>query len=60
MILASIQQVTELIVLKIARFAKNNYGINNLCLAGGVALNCVSNGKLLKKKSLKILGNCIR
>lgn len=43
---ASIQAVTEEIVLAIARDIRHAYGISNLCLAGGVALNCVANGKL--------------
>lgn len=42
----AIQQVTEDIVLKLARTAKQLTGSNNLCMAGGVALNCVANGKL--------------
>ena len=44
----AIQQVTEEIVLKIAQTAKELTGSNNLVMAGGVALNCVANGKLLK------------
>jgi len=44
----AIQQVTEEIVLRMAREAKRITGLNNLCMAGGVALNCVANGKLLK------------
>ena len=47
---ASIQVVTEEIVIKLARALKEETGIKNLCLAGGVALNCVANGKLLKEK----------
>jgi len=43
----AIQTVTEEIVLKIAQEAKRLTGAKNLCLAGGVALNCVANGKLL-------------
>jgi carbamoyltransferase len=43
---ASIQQVTERIVLQMARSARDRTGCENLCLAGGVALNCVANGKL--------------
>jgi carbamoyltransferase len=46
---ASVQAVTEEIVLRMARTAKNLTGEKNLCLAGGVALNCVANGKLLRK-----------
>lgn len=45
---ASIQAVTEEIVLKLTRSLAQETGINNLCLAGGVALNCVANGKLLR------------
>lgn len=47
-IAASIQAVTEEIVLKIARFLFREFKIPNLCMAGGVALNCVANGKILK------------
>jgi carbamoyltransferase len=45
---ASIQVVTEEVVLRMARTAKTLTGSRNLCLAGGVALNCVANGKLLR------------
>jgi len=48
-IAASIQAVTEEIVIKLARGIKQTTGLKNLCLAGGVALNCVANGKLLGK-----------
>lgn len=51
----AIQQVTEEIVLKMAREAKRITGSDNLTLAGGVALNCVANGKLLKEKIFKDL-----
>jgi carbamoyltransferase len=44
----SIQEVTEEIVLKLARFARDTTGKRNLCMAGGVALNCVANGVLLR------------
>lgn len=47
---ASIQLVTEEIVIKIARNIRQTTGLKNLCLAGGVALNCVANGKLLREK----------
>jgi len=50
---ASVQKVTEDIMLKIARNIRTEYGIENLCLAGGVALNCVANGKILKEKIFK-------
>jgi carbamoyltransferase len=46
---ASIQVVTEKAVLNLAREAKRSTGERHLCLAGGVALNCVANGKLLKE-----------
>jgi len=49
----SIQVVTEEIVLKIARFLKEKTGAEYLCLAGGVALNCVANGKLLRENIFK-------
>ncbi len=52
-IAASIQKVTEDILLKIVRNLKTEYKIQNLCLAGGVALNCVANGKILKEKIFK-------
>jgi len=47
---ASIQKVTEEIMIKMAKSIRDEYGIRNLCLAGGVALNCVANGKILKEK----------
>lgn len=47
---ASIQKVTEDIVIDIARGISKETGERNLCLAGGVALNCVANGILLRKK----------
>jgi len=46
---ASIQQVTEEIVLRLATSLRQQTGERNLCLAGGVALNCVANGKLLRE-----------
>ena len=49
-IAASIQKVTEEVMLTLAESLKNEYKISNLCLAGGVALNCVANGKILEKK----------
>ena len=45
---ASIQAVTEEIILKLANYVHKQTGMKNLCLAGGVALNCVSNGNILK------------
>lgn len=51
----SIQVVTEEIVLKIARNVHKELGVDYLCLAGGVALNCVSNGRLLREGPFKDL-----
>jgi carbamoyltransferase len=45
---ASVQQVCEEIMLRMARTAHRETGLPNLCLAGGVALNCVGNGKILR------------
>ena len=47
-IAASVQAVTEEIILRLTRSVAAEYGIPNLCLAGGVALNCVANGKILR------------
>jgi carbamoyltransferase len=47
-IAASVQEVTEIIVLKLTQSLAKETGIKNLCLAGGVALNCVANGKVLR------------
>tara|TARA_B110000240_G_C13482481_1_gene445913 strand:- start:125 stop:1963 length:1839 start_codon:yes stop_codon:yes gene_type:complete len=49
-IAASIQKVTEDIMIKLAKSLKEEFKLPNLCLAGGVALNCVANGKILKEK----------
>ena len=49
-IAASIQKVTEEIMIKLVKAIRKEYGIKNLCLAGGVALNCVANGKILQEK----------
>ena len=49
-IAASIQKVTEEIMIKLTKAIFKEYNIKNLCLAGGVALNCVANGKILKEK----------
>jgi carbamoyltransferase len=46
---ASIQAVTEEVVIKLAKGIRKSTGMKNLCLAGGVALNCVANGKLLRE-----------
>ena len=52
-IASSIQEVTEGIVLKLAKNLQKTTGEENVCLSGGVALNCVSNGKLLDKSGFK-------
>ena len=50
---ASIQAVTEEIVLRLAKHLASEYNIPNLCMAGGVALNCVANGKILRDGAFK-------
>jgi carbamoyltransferase len=52
-IACSVQKITEEIMVKLSSFAKKITGQNNLCLAGGVALNCVGNGKILSNKIFK-------
>lgn len=49
----SIQVVTEEILLKLTANIKSEFKIDNLCLAGGVALNCVANGKIIEQNSFK-------
>ena len=49
-IAASIQKVTEEVMVKLAKSLKKEFNLKNLCLAGGVALNCVANGKILSEK----------
>ena len=49
-IAASIQKVTEEVMIKLTKTLKEEFKISNLCLAGGVALNCVANGKILKEE----------
>ena len=46
---ASVQEVTEEVMLRMARHVHRETGMKNLCLAGGVALNCVGNGRLLRE-----------
>jgi len=46
---ASVQKVTEEVMLRMARHIRKETGQRNLCLAGGVALNCVANGKILRE-----------
>jgi carbamoyltransferase len=52
-IAASIQEVTEEIVLRLTKSVSKELNIKNLCMAGGVALNCVANGKILKSDTFK-------
>jgi len=48
-IAASVQKVTEDVMLKMARYLHRETGLRNLCLAGGVALNCVANGRIARE-----------
>ncbi len=50
---ASVQAVTEEVMLRMTRSLAQEYGIPNLCMAGGVALNCVANGKILRDGHFK-------
>lgn len=52
-IAASIQKVTEEVVLRLGRTVQKELGVDNLCLAGGVALNCVANGRLVREGPFK-------
>jgi len=52
-IAASIQAVTEEIMLRMARYVNKVTGLDKLCLAGGVALNCVGNGRILRESPFK-------
>ena len=45
----SVQEITEEVMIRMARFAKRETGMRDLCMAGGVALNCVGNGRLLRE-----------
>jgi len=54
-IAASLQKVTEDIVLKMCEFLHKEVGSDNLCMAGGVALNCVANGRILRESKFKNL-----
>ena len=47
---ASIQEITEEVVLKLAKSIRQSTGLSRLCLAGGVALNCVANGRIFKER----------
>jgi carbamoyltransferase len=46
----SVQDITDEVMIKMARFARRETGMRDLCLAGGVALNCVSNGRVLRER----------
>jgi len=52
-IAASIQSITEDFLIQLSQYAKEITGLDNLCLAGGVALNCKANGELLQKYMFK-------
>ena len=52
-IAASVQAVTEEVLLRMTRSASEEFGISNLCMAGGVALNCVANGEILRDGRFK-------
>ena len=52
-IAASIQKVTEEVVIRLCKTIKKEFDVDYLCLAGGVALNCVANGKLLRSNIFK-------
>lgn len=54
-IAASIQRVTEELILRMARYIREQTGLDSLCLAGGVALNCVANGRLLREGTFQNL-----
>ena len=49
-IAASIQLITETIIIRICKYASKKYKQKKICLSGGVALNCVANGKIYKEK----------
>jgi carbamoyltransferase len=51
----SIQEITEEVMVKMARFALRETGLDRLCLAGGVALNCVGNGRILRDGAIRDL-----
>jgi carbamoyltransferase len=54
-IAASVQKVCEEVVLKMARYIHRETGLKNLCMAGGVALNCVANGRVVRETPMKNL-----
>ena len=54
-IAASVQKVCEEVVLRMARYIHRETGLTNLCMAGGVALNCVANGRVIRETPIKNL-----
>jgi carbamoyltransferase len=54
-IAASVQKVCEEVVLQMARYVHRETGLTNLCMAGGVALNCVANGRVIRETPMKNL-----
>lgn len=54
-IAASVQKVCEEVVLTMARYIHKETGLSNLCMAGGVALNCVANGRIIRETPMKNL-----
>ena len=54
-IAASVQKVCEEVVLRMARYIHKETGLTNLCMAGGVALNCVANGRIIRETPFKSL-----
>ncbi len=54
-IAASVQRITEEVVLKMANHLHDETGMDNLCMAGGVALNCVANGRVIRETPFKDL-----
>src|SRR4029079_8633387 len=54
-IAASVQKVCEEIVLKMVNYIHKETGLTNLCMAGGVALNCVANGRVIRETPMKNL-----
>jgi carbamoyltransferase len=54
-IAASVQKVCEEVVLQMARYVHKETGLTNLCMAGGVALNCVANGRVIRETPMKNL-----
>ena len=54
-IAASVQKVCEEVVLRMVRYCHEETGLTNLCMAGGVALNCVANGRVIRETPMKNL-----